>query len=243
MYGIPVRVISDRGTAFTADEVENFHSERGIEQVKVAVAAPWANGIVEKVNRFLRSTLAKTAEAPNAWYQALERTQYVLNNTFHNSINSTPSELLLGYKQRGAADTALDNYFKALAEVDKDIHSDREEARQLAIETDEKTRAYNKTQYDSRQKVPTKYNKDDLVMMKSHGNAPGENQKLLPEFKGPYIVKDVLGLNCYVITDVPGYQLTQKVYEAILSPDRLKPWIRVGNPEEVMLSDTFITDL
>jgi hypothetical protein len=38
----------------------------------------------------------------------------------------------------------------------------------------------------------------------------GLNPKLLPKFRGPYQVKKILNKNRYVITDVPGYNITQK---------------------------------
>lgn len=52
--GIPERVVTDRGTAFTSSSFDQFISQNGIVHVKVAVASPWANGQVERVNRFLK---------------------------------------------------------------------------------------------------------------------------------------------------------------------------------------------
>lgn len=39
--------------------------EKDIKHVLTAVASPWANGQVERVNRFLKSTLAKLVEEPS----------------------------------------------------------------------------------------------------------------------------------------------------------------------------------
>lgn len=61
---------------------------------------------------------------------------------------------------------------------------------------------------------------------------PGTNQKLLPKYKGPYEIRAVLRKNRYVVADKEGYNRTQKPYNAILSADKLKPWIRIVNDPE-----------
>lgn len=56
-FGKPLNIVSDRGTAFTSKEFEEFIKLNGIHHRQVAVAAPWANGIAERTNRFLKSLL------------------------------------------------------------------------------------------------------------------------------------------------------------------------------------------
>lgn len=53
-------------------------------------ASPWANGIIERVNRILKSTLSKLIEDPSDWINQLNKVvitvrnvQYVINNIFH----------------------------------------------------------------------------------------------------------------------------------------------------------------
>lgn len=54
--GNPSILISDRGIAFTSTKCSNFVSSRNIKHCLVAAAAPWANGLVERINRFLKSS-------------------------------------------------------------------------------------------------------------------------------------------------------------------------------------------
>ncbi|KMQ81742.1 blastopia polyprotein, partial [Lasius niger] len=63
-FGKPTELVSDRGTAFTAKEFSDFVDLYGIKHRKVAVAAPWANGLAERVNRFLKSSLTKLINSP-----------------------------------------------------------------------------------------------------------------------------------------------------------------------------------
>jgi len=87
---------------------------------------------------------------------------------------------------------------------------------------------YNKIQYDKKHKKPTWYKEGDLVLVRILQPKPGTNQKLLPKYKGPYQIKTVLKKNRFVVTDIPGYNLTQKPFNTILSSDKIKPWIKIN---------------
>lgn len=52
---------------------------------------------------------------------------------------------------------------------------------------------------------------------------PGEDKKFKPRYRGPYRVSKILNKNRYVIQDILGFNITNKPYNSILSPDRLKP--------------------
>lgn len=199
-----------------------------IKHVKTAVASPWANGQVERVNRFLKSTLSKIVEEPSSWVQSLEKTQFVINNTVNKAINSTPSKMLLGYDQRHKTDNELCEMIKRLTKIEEEYSKEREEVRDAAQLVNRSLQKYNKTQYDKRHKKSTKYKTGDLVMVKVLHQKPGVNKKLVPRYKGPYQIKAALSKNRYVVTDVPGYNLSQKPLNTIVSPDKLKPWIRVN---------------
>lgn len=59
IFGNTCIIVSDRGTTFTACEFSSFVKERKIYHRLIAVAAPWANEMVESVNRFLKSSISK----------------------------------------------------------------------------------------------------------------------------------------------------------------------------------------
>lgn len=54
------------------------------------------------------------------------------------------------------------------------------------------------------------YNEDDYVLVRDTRTKPGVNSKLKPNYKGPYVVKKVFGNSRYVITDIPGFNLTSR---------------------------------
>jgi Integrase core domain. len=60
-YGTPKGITTDRGTCFTSEEFDNFMQTKGVRHVKTATGTPRANGQVERIFRFLRSTMSKVA--------------------------------------------------------------------------------------------------------------------------------------------------------------------------------------
>lgn len=51
------------------------------------------------------------------------------------------------------------------------------------------------------------------------------NKKLLNKYKGPYIIKKVLENDRYFITDIEGFQNTQKPFKAVFDPTLMKKWV------------------
>lgn len=48
-YSRPRRIISDCGTSFTSQEFEKFIEKHNIQHIKVDVASPQSNGLVERI--------------------------------------------------------------------------------------------------------------------------------------------------------------------------------------------------
>ena len=109
---MPKKIISDRGTAFTSREFDAMINSNNIVHHNVAVATPWSNGIVERVNRFLKSILQKLMDEPHDWKHFLSKAAYIINNTFHQG---TKSKLLVGYDLRGKSDFSVAEFVKEFA--------------------------------------------------------------------------------------------------------------------------------
>ncbi|XP_024887720.1 uncharacterized protein LOC112464769 [Temnothorax curvispinosus] len=174
---------------------------------------------------------------PADWKSELGAVQFVINNTFHRSINTTPSKLLLGYDQRRKSDNELRELIDRLTQVDVNIERERAELRDSAQIANRAVHEYNKVQYDRKHKKPTRYKEGDFVLVRVLQHKPGINQKLLPKYKGPYQIRAILNKNRFVVTDIPGYNLTSKPMNTILSSDKIKPWIKINetgiNPDNV----------
>lgn len=222
----PMRLISHRGTAFTTKAFEKFLSDKGITHVKIATASPWANGQAGSVNRFLKSVLCKVIDKAEDWADLLQHVQFVINNTYHKSIKSTPFKLLYGISQPRMVDRKIQEMIELLNSTDQDIEKSRSEIRDSAVAANRALQLYNKSYYDKLHKKPTKYQLNQLVMVKKLSSKPGESKKLSVKWKGPYQVLKILNKNRFVITDTPGFNKSNKSFNKILSSDKLKPWVK-----------------
>jgi len=106
-FGTPSEVVTNRGTAFTSNEFADFILTIQAKHRKIAVAALWANGMTERVNRFLKNSMIKSIDTVEKWNEHVGKVQYVLNNTYHTAIKASPSQLMLGYHQRAHEDFTL----------------------------------------------------------------------------------------------------------------------------------------
>ncbi|KYQ53647.1 hypothetical protein ALC60_03318 [Trachymyrmex zeteki] len=118
-------------------------------------------------------------------------------------LKSSPSNLLLGYDQRNNIDSDLIKCLNKIAGIEKDSSLEREKSKELALNVADKIKAYNKTIYDKRHRKPSVYKPDDQRF-----NCKNLNK------------------NRYVVQDIPGYSLTCRSYNSILSPDSMILWIK-----------------
>lgn len=99
-FGLPTRLISDRGTSFTSAKFKKCMLELGIRHIQNAVASPRANGQVERYNRTILDSLAAQnhGQDERLWDNRLLQVQWGLNNTINKGTGKSPSEVLFGLK-------------------------------------------------------------------------------------------------------------------------------------------------
>ena len=112
-----------------------------------------------------------------------------------------------------------------LLEEQQPVDRELKEIRPSAVGKMEASNRYNTRYYDRKHKTPTCYELGDYVMLKNVDVTPGVNKKLLPKFRGPYVVKRILDNDRYVVCDPEGNQLTQIPFEGVCSPENMKRWV------------------
>lgn len=221
-YSCPKRIITDRGSCFTSKVFKDYLEEKGIKHVLIATGAPWANGQIEIVNRTLTPMLSKiTIEKNDCWDKVLNDVEFCFNNTINRSTGETPAKLLFGRNQVG---TVRDNLREILESLDHTSAELLTESREKALERIQKTQDENKVIYDKKHKYPNSYHVGEYVMVTNTETTVGVSKKLIPKYRGPYIIKTVLPNDRYAVTDIIGFQNTQIPYEGILDASRIKPY-------------------
>lgn len=149
-----------------------------------------------------------------------------MNNTHHSSLGASPAKVLFGFDQYNHTNSDLNKFLDNIAKVEFNLEASHNASRDLAVESTKKIKEYNKIYYDVKHKKPSQYKKGDYVLIRDSVVKLGEHKQLKPKYKGSYMVSKILNKNRYVIQDIPGFNITAKPYNSILSPDRIKPWVK-----------------
>ncbi|GFW15110.1 hypothetical protein TNCV_172571 [Trichonephila clavipes] len=187
-FGNPIRIISDRGSAFTSKLFNDYCDEENIQHLQIATGVPRGNGQVERIHRTLIPVLTKLSlDDSTKWYKYVDRLQRILNSTICRSTKWTPFELLVGTKMRNKEDILIKDLL--LEEMAKELLEQRELLRNDAKKNIETLQSENRKTYNRRRKKASLYKEDDLVAIQR--TQFGAGLKLRPKFLGPHKVTKV----------------------------------------------------
>jgi transposase InsO family protein len=231
--GMPDRIITDHGTAFTSKDFEKYCKTNNVKHVLNAVRTPRANGHAERTNRIILSMLLPTNENEKRWDENMCSIQWSINTMINSTTKCSPFQLLYGYEPRDILKNTLTNVIQGHDQ--KMLNStELEELRVDAAAKINGHRANAKKRYDARHSKPTIYSLDDLVLVENEPSSTGTSRKLEPRYKGPFIVKKVLPNDRYLVEDLPHSQRKQRHYTSVYSFDKMKRWCELppDDPDE-----------
>jgi transposase InsO family protein len=234
MFGVPKRIISDRGSCFTCKKFVDFCNELGIKSVLNATATPRANGQVERMNSTILHSLASSLEeGEDKWDRNVSKIQFAYNSTINKTTGKSPYELMMGYRPRNKGDAFVTNELDADVTV-KAGSSDIQEIRNDANVRIVTEQAKAKQRFDAKRRVAPKYDVgQQVVILKNVGPNDGKSKKLLPKYDGPFIIKEVLQHDRYAIEDIPGTTRANKFYRGVCSVDKIKPYPNVTADDDI----------
>lgn len=166
----------------------------------LSAGSPQSNGQAERINRVLVPMLSKLAnkDEGKCWYKLLHEAEHAINNTKNRSAGETPSRLLFGIDQRGSVSDEVKEYLNANIDVKA---RDLKESRNKAAEKIVATQKGNEKYFNERHKKPIKYKEGDFVMLRNFDSTAGMTKKLIPQCKGPYVIKKELRNDRYLIAE------------------------------------------
>lgn len=218
VFGNPEIIISDRGTAFSSNEFDEYCQRENIKHHQITCGVPRSNGQVERVNSIIINVLTKLSiEEPAKWYKHVASVQRVLNSSYQRAIGMSPFELLTGVKIRRAEDKRVQDMISA--EARENFEESRDELRQQAKESILRTQEENRRTFNRRRRDARRYRVGDLIAIKRTQLGPG--LKLKVKFLGPYAVTKVKPNDTYEVAregmfEGPGQTTTCAEY--------MKPW-------------------
>ena len=201
--GIPEEILSDLGTQFVSDCMKEVTRLLSIKQLTTTPYHPMCNGMTEKFNGTLKTTLKRLcSEQPRQWHRYINPLLFAYREVAQESTGFSPFELLYGRAVRGPMFILKELWTKEVEapEVKNsyqyvfELREKLEDTLKIAHEELQKAQQKGKHYYDRKTKV-RKFQPGDKVLVL----LPTDHNKLLMQWKGPYEVSAVVGTNDYKV--------------------------------------------
>jgi len=226
-YGLPRRLVTDRGSCYTSGAFELFCLQRGIVLIWTSSRHPQANGQVERSHSVVMAALRTAGVEPDGWSELLPEVQRVINNSESKTTTRTPFEMLHGYRPRF--------HLGALRELSTtaDDWTPPEDLRIGARQVMEVSKKKMKSAYDARRHDNTHYQVGEVVVMKRSPNSTGVSTKLQDRYRGPLVISEVLPGDVYRVTELHSSRASRFATTAHVA--QLKSWKLTDAEEEGVL--------
>ncbi|KAF0707045.1 Transposon Ty3-I Gag-Pol polyprotein, partial [Aphis craccivora] len=220
-FGLPRKLITDRGTCFTSRRFENYCESHGVTHILNSTRRPQANGQVERINSTILAMLISQAEEEE-WDKLLPEVQKQINNSESKVTRLTPFEMLHGYRPR----FELGRLRELLTTTEEWVCPPElwEEARKEIIRSKERVKAA----YDKHRHNQTKYTVGEVVVMTRVPVSKGESTKLQERYRGPLVVTEVLSNDIYRVAQLA--EDNRRHFATTAHVSQLKSW-KIGNEE------------
>lgn len=98
-FGIPQKLVYDRGTAFMNTDFAHYLKELGITHAPRTAYSPWTNGKVETQNKHLGRYFRQfLSDSGSNWSELASKFSFAHNTTVNYGTGLTPYEILFGQK-------------------------------------------------------------------------------------------------------------------------------------------------
>lgn len=188
--GLPTRIISDNGTNYVSEAMRLVCRRLGISRSLTSVEHPQTDGLVERLNRTVKTSLATVVgEYPNTWCEYLPFITFAYNTAQQASTRYSSFEVMYGRKAvlpllPGGKQEAPKSYEDAKAWAEQ-LASKISMIHEEALKNIARAQERQKKQYDRQAKEPHVFQIGDLVARRNHakmGAFPKER------WTGPWIV-------------------------------------------------------
>ncbi len=169
--GFPDEILSDRGSNFCSELMEEFLQMFGVSHIKTSAYHPETDGMVERYNATLKSGLRKYIERfGGQWHKSIPYLLFAFRELPHQSTGFSPFELIYGRNPRGPLDVLQEQWREptkckeSVVSFLLDTYQKLEAARDLACTTELEEKDKMKTWYDRTARERC-FQVDDLVLV------------------------------------------------------------------------------
>ena len=221
-YGVPVQILSDRGTNFESNLFQELCTLLGTDKVRTTAYEARTNGMIERWHRTLNSLLAKMIDdRQRNWCEKLPYVVAAYRATVHESTSVSPNFLIFGRENRAPVDLILgrptedDGRRPTYCEYVEEMADRMERAFTLAREHLDKAAQVRKKQYDLRVKKQ-EFVVGEFVWYYTPRKYVGKSAKWSKNYIGPYMIVEYRPPLNYVL------QKSKKSATFLVHVDKLK---------------------
>lgn len=199
-HGAPQVLLTDRGTAFTAELLQQILRFSHTCHRRTTAYHPQTNGLTERLNKTIADMLAMYVDAEHrTWDEVLPYVTFAYNTAQQETTLMTPFKLVYGREPTTTLDAMLPNIDEDNIHIDVAGFLERaEEARQLARICIKRQQHTDAKHYNLRRREQH-YEPGDRVMVWTPIRRRGLSEKLLHRYFGPYKVTRRLGPLTYEV--------------------------------------------
>ncbi len=214
-YGTPTCILTDNGTHFTSQLINNLCKQIGVTHLYSTAYHPQTNGQIERFNATMDGKIAALCnDRRTNWDEMLQFVTFNYNTSIHATTKQTPFEMMHGRK----AVLPFDQQQELISLPQDPEHGQKikdylekltEEARKNII----KNQQQYKSRYDSnRRDLSLKIN--DLVLVKTRNI----RNKFDIRYEGPFRIIKQLGSKTFIVQHVKKIALTKQVTMDVIIP-------------------------
>ena len=212
-HGCPKRILTDRGSHFNNQMVNELMTRFGIKHKLSTPYHPKTNGLIERFNKTLCEGLAKLTDNGKNWDKEISSVLFAYRTNKHSSNRMTPFYLTYGRKARLQMDKEQDSTINSRIEH---IVEKLPEERRKAKEENLKTQDHQKKYHDQKIKKKIKFQIGDKVLYYKAAKEKQWTGKLEDNWKGPYYIHEKLFGGSYKIKELDGRVLKTPVNGELL---------------------------
>uniref|UniRef100_A0A3B3Q5E6 Integrase catalytic domain-containing protein n=1 Tax=Paramormyrops kingsleyae TaxID=1676925 RepID=A0A3B3Q5E6_9TELE len=225
--GIPKEIVTDQGTAFLSQTLQQVYRLLGIKGIRTTPYHPQTDGLVERYNQTLKSMLKKfVAEDGKDWDRWLPYLMFSYREVPQASTGYSPFELLYGRQVRGPLDVLRDAWEQAsepqpvpVLQYVLQMRKKMEQMAKLVHVNMEKAQVRQKHGFDKKAKARVFRPGQEVLLL-----LPTSDNKLLARWQGPFRVLRKMGPATYEIS-MPQHRRKKQTFHVNL----LKEWHSKGD--------------
>jgi hypothetical protein len=209
-FGLPDKIISDRGPQFASKAFIELLKLLGIKSALSTAYHPQTDGTTERVNQEIEAYLAiYCVSHPEEWPLALHTMEFTHNNRRHADRLKTPFELMFGDSPVAIPLSFENTKFPSIEDKMKTLMRNREEA--LAAHELARTRMI-----ERRKSNFAPFKMGDKVWLDSRNLKTIYHKKMAPKREGPFEITKVIGPVTYQLKLPESWRIHNVFHAALL---------------------------